>query len=631
MKKGLFLYVAFPVSLLLGQPGPPQQSGDGIWLRDALWGEATTFDKCFGHQPPSGMYHHHVQPICLRAQLDDNVDVVRASRTGTVYKEKKLALKHSPILGWSFDGYPIYGPYGYSDSKSASSAVVRIRSSFRQRNITTRTALPDWALAFHAGVPQQLSATQSGPLVSKEYPVGRYVEDYEFVQGLGDLDVYNGRTALTPEFPQGTYAYYVTLNEDGSPAFPYLLGLQYNGAVSGGIAAQIPAGAQDYFGRTSSEAVLNSWSPRNSTQFATAASGWDPSAGPSTTWPFLVPPGGQATGGVTTPTLTDVQRIRFTDTTAYVNSNNLASYTMGPWFLNGGNGGVFANWPSSSNLQVGLPRTPAVAATKRTTGMGPVGIWVNGVAVFNALDGASWSASASADSGGGGVSPSTMHVSAASLEGGPLAPGSLVSAFPFDGAELAAADSTNLGGSIVFIRDSAGVRHDATLAYVSPGQVNYRLPEDVPNGLATAVVSVNGKNFSSGIHVVATYPNLFQVNEEALAAAQVVRIRNGAVINEVVYQASSTGQVSALSIDLGAAGDRVYLILYGTGLGKTTQAKINIGGVDLDAAYAGPQGTYPGLDQYNVLLPPTLAGRGKTSVAVTAAGRASNPVNVTFK
>src|SRR5260370_23770880 len=58
------------VAVLLAQPpGGPMQTGDGIWLRNAYFGEQETFDSCFGHQPGNGEYHHHVQPLCLRARL----------------------------------------------------------------------------------------------------------------------------------------------------------------------------------------------------------------------------------------------------------------------------------------------------------------------------------------------------------------------------------------------------------------------------------------------------------------------------------------------------------------------------------------------------------------------------------
>ena len=59
------------------QPGGgPGGAGDGIWTRNAAFGELETFDLCNGHQPGSGMYHHHINPVCLRAQLTDNVVAV---------------------------------------------------------------------------------------------------------------------------------------------------------------------------------------------------------------------------------------------------------------------------------------------------------------------------------------------------------------------------------------------------------------------------------------------------------------------------------------------------------------------------------------------------------------------------
>ena len=205
-----------------GFPGPPggERQGDDIWHRNAYFGELETFDSCFGHQPPSGEYHNHVQPVCLRAQLDDNVEIIRSGRTGSIYRERTGGWRHSPILGWSFDGYPIYGPYGYSDPRDPKSPIQRVRSSFRLRQITVRDTIPDWASFTHDGAPHHLNASQQGPPVNDKFPLGRYVEDYEFVAGLGDLDQYNGRFTVTPQFPNGTYAYFVTLDQEGKPAFP---------------------------------------------------------------------------------------------------------------------------------------------------------------------------------------------------------------------------------------------------------------------------------------------------------------------------------------------------------------------------------------------------------------------------
>jgi uncharacterized protein (TIGR03437 family) len=622
------------------------QQGDGIWVRNAYYGEAQTFDKCLGHQPGNGQYHHHAHPICLRAQLDDNLGTLSTGRTGTSYREKPAPWKHSPLLGWALDGYPIYGPYGYADAMNPNSAIKRMKSSFGLRELTQRTALPSWALAHHPNLTQTtLAANQYGPDVSDTFPLGRYVEDYDYVPGSGDLDQYNGRNCVTPEFPNGTYAYFVTLDDNGAPAFPYIIGMQYYGNVTGSNNATAPANAQGYFSNgaytqtVQNVPQLNAWLTRNSQQEAQVVSGFDPSAGPKTTWPLDVPAGARTSGGAATPAKADPQTISFTEAAVYVASNNLASYVMGPWFIDGGNGGVFQNFPSAQNFRVQIPRTPSAATTKRSTGLGAVGIWVNGVAVFNVLDGASYSNAQRTDVGGGGVRLSSMHVSAASFEGGPTAPGALMTAFPLFGAKLATATATadtpawpsTLAGSVVTIRDAANVTHTATLAYASPTQLNYRVPESVATGLATVTIAAGGVSIPGALNIGSAYPNLFQLGEENVAAGYLIRVRNGQQSYEPLYAVNSAGAVTALPIDLGSALDQVYLILFGTGLGKATQVSASIGGVSVTPAYAGPQGVYAGLDQFNLLLPHTLAGKGKVSVTVSAEGRASNQVVLSIK
>ncbi len=643
-----FLFSAIIFLSICCQAQPPG-GGGGIWVRNAYYGEAQTFDKCLGHQPGNGQYHHHAQPVCLRAQLNDNLITVNTGRTGTVYREKSAPWTHSPILGWSFDGYPIYGPYGYSDTTNANSAIKRLKSSFQLRTITQRTTLPTWALSHHTGVSQQLSASQYGPDVSDTFPVGRYVEDFDFVSGAGDLDQYNGRFAVTPEYPHGTYAYYVTINDDGSPAFPYIIGMQYYGSVTGNNTTTAPGTAQTYFSNgvytqtVTGVPQLNSWFTKNSQQTAQVVSGFDPSAGPTTTWPSSVPTGATAAGGVSSPTKADTQTISYTDSTVYVTANNLGSYTMGPWFNDGNNGGVFPNWPSAQNNRGQIPRTPAVATTKTSTPLGAVGLWVNGVAVFNVLDGASYNNTTGADAGGGMVQKSSIHVSSASFEGGPIAQGAMVSAFSLFGSKLAtttAGTSTStwpltLGGTTVTIKDSASVTHTAQISYASPTQVNYRVPEAAATGLATVTITAGGVATPGAINIMAAYPNLFfQFSEESIAAAYITRVRNGQNTDEPVIQINQTGAITALPIDLGPETDQLYLILFGTGRGTTANAanvQVKIGSETVGATYAGPQGTWSGLDQYNVPIPRSLAGKGKVSVALSVNGKTSNAVSLTFK
>ena len=101
---------------------------------------------------------------------------------------------------------------------------------------------------------------------------------------------------------------------------------------------------------------------------------------------------------------------------------------MGPWFEGTMTGGVFLNWASVNRVQYRLTRSPAAAPTKGASGLGAVVVWVNGVAIFNNLDGGSYSNAAGTDQGGGGVSalevtdfqyfsPTRKHSDTLSLEG----------------------------------------------------------------------------------------------------------------------------------------------------------------------------------------------------------------------
>ena len=176
-------------------------NNQGVWHRNAVIVEATSFDSCLGHPQMNGIYHHHQNPVCL-------------------YKDDST--KHSPLIGYAFDGYPIYGKYGYVNP-DGTGGIKRMVSSYQLRNITKRTTLPDGT---------KLSSNEYGPDVSTQYPLGYFIEDYEYVDSSGDLDQYNGRYTVTPDYPDGIYAYFVTTNSDGSSAYPYIIGPQYYGTVA---------------------------------------------------------------------------------------------------------------------------------------------------------------------------------------------------------------------------------------------------------------------------------------------------------------------------------------------------------------------------------------------------------------
>jgi len=125
-------------------------------------------------------------------------------------------LGHSPIIGWAYDGHPIYGPYGYITKSGGTFAPMK---SGYQLN----------------------SSRISGPPTSI-YPLGFFVEDYTY-KNVSDetvLDENNGRFCVTPEFPEGTYAYFTTINTSSTdtvlpflgyrrPVFPYLIGDNFKG------------------------------------------------------------------------------------------------------------------------------------------------------------------------------------------------------------------------------------------------------------------------------------------------------------------------------------------------------------------------------------------------------------------
>jgi hypothetical protein len=119
-----------------------------------------------------GEYHYHGLPTGLLQRLNANGRVV--------------------LVGYAADGFPVYAPYGYSVANDPTSAVRELKSGYRLR----AGARPD-----------------SGPGGHFD---GTFVEDFEWVDGHGDLDECNGRFGVTPEYPAGTYYYVLTSD------FPYI-------------------------------------------------------------------------------------------------------------------------------------------------------------------------------------------------------------------------------------------------------------------------------------------------------------------------------------------------------------------------------------------------------------------------
>ena len=91
------------------------------------------------------------------------------------------------LIAWAADGFPIYARYGYSDAMDSNSGIIVIKGSY-QLKATPDANRPNVAL----------------------YAMGTFMQDYEYVEGLSDLDECNGRMGVTPEFPQGIYHYFAT-------------------------------------------------------------------------------------------------------------------------------------------------------------------------------------------------------------------------------------------------------------------------------------------------------------------------------------------------------------------------------------------------------------------------------------
>ncbi len=231
------------------------------WHRNAPIGEGFNFDYALGHQPPTGVYHTHQNPIALRYQLGDHVDYNSATRN---YSESTNPVtKHSPIIGWAYDGYPIYGPYGYSITNDPTSGVRRMVSGYVERDGNNGTdsvasnlsVIPAWYARFRQKLGSSYSTTASTarPAVDSTYPLGTFAEDWSYLGDLTnpstgqpykqgsdfDLDEYNCRWCYTPEYPAGTYAYFVANNANGNGTYPYVFGYEFVGNATGGTVTSI--------------------------------------------------------------------------------------------------------------------------------------------------------------------------------------------------------------------------------------------------------------------------------------------------------------------------------------------------------------------------------------------------------
>ncbi len=209
-----------------GPAGSPCPGGMGTaqaWNRDAILAERGGFDCAKAH-PAMGNYHHHQNPSAFNLDLNVISTICNLYNADGLYAIDSTV--HSPLLGFAYDGFPIYGAYAFSNS-NGSGGIVRMKSSYQLRNITARTVWADG------------TDVADGPVVSATYPIGYFREDYEFISHPGQedyLDVHNGRFCVTPEYPNGIYCYFTTVDAGWNSTYPYVVGPTFYGTV---VAAKV--------------------------------------------------------------------------------------------------------------------------------------------------------------------------------------------------------------------------------------------------------------------------------------------------------------------------------------------------------------------------------------------------------
>lgn len=193
-----------------GNPMCPGGMGAAMdWNRDAIPAEMGGFD-CSKAHPAMGNYHHHQNPSAF------NLDLSVVSNICNLYDAEGLyaidAAQHSPLLGFAYDGFPIYGAYGYAN-EDGTGGIARMKSSYELADASNRTG---------------------GPSIAT-WELGYFREDYVFVAHPGEddyLDEHNGRECNTPEYPDGTYAYFCTVDENWNSSYPYVVGPTFYGTYA---------------------------------------------------------------------------------------------------------------------------------------------------------------------------------------------------------------------------------------------------------------------------------------------------------------------------------------------------------------------------------------------------------------
>ncbi len=198
--------------------------------------------------------------------------------------------------------------------------------------------------------------------------------------------------------------------------------------------------------------------------------------------------------------------------------------------------------------------------------------------------------------------------------------------------------STTLGGATVTVTDVNGKSVDAGLYYVGYAQVNFVMPTGLAPGQGSVVITnAGGRKTSYIVNIAPVSPALFSgdASGKGAAAAVVINIAaDGSVASSGLSYGCAGTPVVCKSTPINVGTGKVVLSLYGTGIrGRSGlgSVAVTVGGVTAKVEYAGSQPTYPGLDQVNVVLDSSLAGKGQVVLQLTIDGVAANPVLITIQ
>lgn len=229
-------------------------------------------------------------------------------------------------------------------------------------------------------------------------------------------------------------------------------------------------------------------------------------------------------------------------------------------------------------------------------------------------------------------------VNAASFLGDTLAPDTITALFgnfqTQDGNAFIASTQplpTTLGGVKVNVNGT-----DAPLFFTSNGQINFRIPGNVSDGIATiTVTNANATTRTGVVSINRTSPGLFTADFSGRGPAIGLSTNDG-----VVFTALTNANGTERIVDPGTRQRPTYLVLFGTGIrnaraenpgdanGVAEAVRATIQGVPATVTYAGRHPDFDGLDQINLIVPPELAGLGQVTIRLNINGQPSNPVTI---